>query len=118
MQIARNFCSEFSIQSFEKAGCAVCGELKLLKGMTLLRESAIDTSVLISSFTRQEWHSQSEPIVPLQEPALATSCRHICTPCYQALLCGNVPLMSLANSMWLGEVRSILKSLTFLSKSY
>ena len=116
MQIVHNFCKTFVPENIEERGCAVCGELTIAKDMRTLDPAVHNLGVLRSSDTRTERHKLTDLVAPLQGPILAPNCEKVCEPCVQSLAKGTIPMLSLANGLWLGEVPEILSSLSFAEK--
>ena len=116
MQIAHDFCKEFLPENFEEQGCAVCGELSLVRNMVTLDPTIHHLNVLVSSHSRLERHDVSDPIVSLQGPVLAAAHKTACPSCSESLANGIMPLLSLANGSWVGEVPDVLSDLSFAEK--
>ncbi|KAJ6449107.1 hypothetical protein C8R45DRAFT_755637, partial [Mycena sanguinolenta] len=66
--------------------------------------------------TRKERNSVHDPIESLQGPVLASECDHVCADCEARLLQNIMPLRSLANHLWIGNVPWQLKDLSYAEK--
>ncbi|KAH7907844.1 hypothetical protein BJ138DRAFT_1013892, partial [Hygrophoropsis aurantiaca] len=69
-----------------------------------------------SGFTRQLRKSKADPICDITGPVLAPNCSKVCVKCFQTLIKGKVPTLSLANGLWLGDVPCELQGLSFVEK--
>ncbi|KAJ6462338.1 hypothetical protein C8R47DRAFT_993065, partial [Mycena vitilis] len=113
-RIISRYCSSTNPRRFMERGCAVCGYLTKLSGLTLLTEYRGDMDLLIrEGVTRRERFSSDEPIQELDGPILADKCEHICVECQVSLDNGIVPKLALARHNWVGSVPDALKDLTF-----
>ncbi|KAJ7220908.1 hypothetical protein GGX14DRAFT_354589, partial [Mycena pura] len=114
LRIIRDFCAEFEASVIEEAGCCVCGLLTPGPRLTKLSETSLDLTVLHQpDATAQERLSCSDPVCSLPGPVLAPNCDTICVDCEDKLLKNELPLHSLANFNWLGEIPLQLQGLTF-----
>ena len=109
-------CKKFEPNSFEEAGCAVCGQLVPLSSLTRLSAMKNYLHVLgAPSVTRQERFKISDKICEYPY-AIDQSCQHICNPCRASIRVSRVPKMALANGLWLGPVPEALSSLRYIEK--
>jgi len=72
--------------------------------------------VLRSPNSQVERLEAVDPIRPVEGPLLAPGCDSVCDRCHESLLKNKMPLFSLANGMWVGEVPEVLTSLSFAEK--
>jgi hypothetical protein len=70
------------------------------------------TVLYSSDVTRKERKSAASKIAELEGPVIDTTCDHICV-CQDALDKSKRHTNSLSNGLWIGEVPSELKNLTF-----
>jgi len=63
-----------------------------------------------------ERFQESDPISEIEGPILAENCNKICKNCLQCLSKRKVPLLALANGVWLGEIPEALQNLTYAEK--
>lgn len=116
-KIIADFCADTSPAAFVESGCAVCAELKPLQELTLLADSQCDLGILIGEdVTRVQRHQSSDPIIDIKGPIIDSSCKYICVDCESSLIAGKVPLRSLANGLWIGEVPAELQNLSFAER--
>ena len=102
---------------FEEAGCAVCGRLTCLTDLINKHELKISWDILtISGVTRKERHHHNDPIEDMEGPVLAPGCDGICSDYVKSLKKQRMPKLALANGIWIGQVPSVLKDLTFAEK--
>ncbi|KAH7906546.1 hypothetical protein BJ138DRAFT_1016019 [Hygrophoropsis aurantiaca] len=118
--ITRNYCKDLQPSHIQEAGCAVCGELQLIKDLTSLTDIDCDLSILcVEGVTRAERLVSDDPIISKPCPILDPACKHMCSKCLKDIKKNKIPLFSLAvishttNHMWLGEVPDVLKNLTY-----
>ena len=117
-KILSGFIADTSPSNFMEAGCASCGQLtpmKLLKDLKSLKLN-LDPLKSIKGLTRMERKAVNEPITEIKGPVLAHGCKMICQSCRKYLKKGKTPPLSLANSLWLGEVPSELSNLTYVEQ--
>ncbi|KAF9471124.1 hypothetical protein BDN70DRAFT_820430, partial [Pholiota conissans] len=67
----------------------------------------------VQSVTRVEKKSVKEPTSHLQGPIVISGCNNVCRTCSEALNKNKVPLKALANGLWIGDIPTALKNLTF-----
>jgi len=115
--ITKRFCEQIAPSNFIEAGCAVCGQLTLLSELTPLSEINIHLDILFQEgISRKERNNQSQPIEDVLGPIIDTRCGNICDSCFKTVSKGKIPLISLANGLWLGEVPDELQNLGYAEK--
>ncbi|KZP10047.1 hypothetical protein FIBSPDRAFT_665870, partial [Athelia psychrophila] len=116
-RIVREFCQRQCSVNVEEIGCAVCAQLTLkndAKYLDLLEYShLLESSVGGSRIKRKR---DSDPVCEVDGPLLANMDNLVCTDCHVLVSKSKTPLLSLANSMWLGEVPEQLKGLSYAEK--
>lgn len=112
--IISRFCKAFSAENIEETGCAVCGQLILVAESTPL-SNCQNLDLLASSpdATRQTRHRSTDPILAVDGPVLAKGCNSVCSDCEQSLKSSKIPMFSLTNYMWLGDVPPELQGLSY-----
>lgn len=116
-RIISKFCKETSPDSFIETGCAVCGELRPISELTLLDQTKSDITLLVGEdVTRLQRRKVSDPILEIKGPILDMNCKHICVDCESSLISGKIPLRSLANGLWIGDIPDELKDLSFAER--
>ena len=102
---------------FTEAGCAVCGELKLIHTMSCLRSMKNYLHILENQgVTCVERKSASAPVKEYKGAVLDYSCNRICNTCRVSICNGKIPCISLANNLWIGKVPEDLSSLKNVEK--
>jgi hypothetical protein len=102
-QIINDFCDDTSPSAVEESGCAVCGQLKSCKDLTLLQNSGCDLNLLIAvGVTRKEWLLYEDPVTERHGPVIDDACKNVCHTCLGSLQKGKVPKHALASGLWLG----------------
>ncbi|KDR75359.1 hypothetical protein GALMADRAFT_69351, partial [Galerina marginata CBS 339.88] len=115
--IVTRFCNEVSLKSVREEGCAVCGQLTLIKNLTGMDHIKDNLGLLEQTgVTRLPRVSKLHPVKEIDRPILASGCRRICQTCNKSLVKGMRPKFSLANGLWLGEVPEVLSSLRFAER--
>lgn len=116
-KIISNFCKESSPEYFEEGGCGVCGQLTLLTDLIPFEESKSEKSLLVNyGMTRKMRKSNSDPVEEIKGPVMDKTCNSICVLCENSLTNGKIPVNSLANGLWLGEVPPELQNLSFAER--
>ena len=116
-RVMTDFCNDSSKNSFEEAGCAVCGQLINKSELTRLKSVKGMLNVLaIPGITRVERKSSSEKIKEFAGPVLDYECNMICTDCRSTIRKGKIPNHALANGLWIGKVPKALSELRFIEK--
>ncbi|KAF7973794.1 hypothetical protein HWV62_14284 [Athelia sp. TMB] len=118
MDIIANFCRAQSPYEFEEVGCAVCGQLVKRKHSLQLDDADLDTTLLygLPGSTRKERTRASQPIEELSGAILAKDCTHVCKDCNEFLENRRLPINTLANGLWIGDVPEALKNLTYAER--
>ncbi|KAL1671556.1 hypothetical protein EV122DRAFT_198064, partial [Schizophyllum commune] len=112
--IVRGFCADTSKEAIEEVGCASCGILCNRASSKSVKDRKLDLSLLIEPHaTRLERDSLRQPLKRVDGPVLAQECDRICVTCFDHLVSGRRPPMSLANGLWIGEVPDVLKGLSY-----
>jgi hypothetical protein len=115
-KIIRYFCADTSPFVFMESGCAVCGKLTQQKKLSNLINVKNINLLCRKDVSRLERFKDSDPISEIDGPILAENCNKICENCLQCLSKGKVPLLALANGVWLGEIPDALRNLTYAEK--
>ncbi|KAF8800470.1 hypothetical protein BYT27DRAFT_7117458, partial [Phlegmacium glaucopus] len=80
--ILTNACKRMQPDQFMEAGCAVCGELKLIHTMSCLKSMKNYLHILeTQGVTRVERKSAATPVKEYKGAVLDYSCNHICDTC-------------------------------------
>jgi hypothetical protein len=93
MNIAKDFTDEFLPSNIKESGCAVCGQLTLVKTMISLQDVKDYLHVLIPTHTRQERISETDNICTMPGPVLAANCSTVCPECHSSLLAEKRPAL-------------------------
>jgi hypothetical protein len=112
-KIISGFCADTSPDIFEEIGCAVCGKLTPVCGMEDLSEVENINLLKADGVTRKARSKSSDPVKELRGPILAPGCSKVCPLCVQSLDKGNLPTLSLANGLWIGQIPEELQDLTY-----
>jgi len=111
--IVSDFCADTSPETFEEAGCAVCGKLTQICEMEELSEVENISMLKVDGVTRKARFQSSDPVKELRGPILAPGCSKVCPICVESLDKGNMPTLALANGLWVGEIPDELQDLTY-----
>ena len=98
---------------FEEAGCAVCEKLTPLCEMEELSEVENISLLNVDGATRKARCKNCDPVRDLRGPILAPGCRRVCSVCIESLDKEKMPILSLANNIWIGEIPDELQGLTY-----
>jgi hypothetical protein len=98
---------------FEEAGCAVCGKLTPICEMEDLSEVENIGLLNVDGVTRRARCKSSDPVRDLRGPILAPGCNRVCSVCIESLDKRKLPILSLANGIWIGEIPDELQGLTY-----
>ena len=118
-RIIADWCKDISPDAFEEAGCAVCGQLTLLKELVPLSDADCNYKLLLregSGMTCLERNVSSDPVQEIKGPVIDHECSSICRSCRQILHRGCVPTYALANGLWLGKTPPVLQDLKFAER--
>jgi hypothetical protein len=114
LDILTNACKEMNPSRFTESGCAVCGKLTPISELSDLASMSLNLDVLKRRHvTRVERYKVFDKMTNLTGPVLAKDLDKICSKCIKPLSKGKMPLMSLANGLWVGEVPPQLMNLSF-----
>ncbi len=115
--IIKQACSRMNAQNIAETGCAVCGELKPLSGMSRLKAVKRQLDILAASgVSRIQCRNSSSPLREYKGPILDYNCSMICNPCRASIRNGKIPKLALANGLWIGDVPPQLKCLNFVER--
>jgi len=115
--IIEQACNRMKAQNISETGCAVCGELRPLRGMSRLKAIKRQLHVLaVSGVTRVERKNSSSASREYKGPVLDYNCTMVCDSCCGCIRNGKIPKLSLANGLWIGDIPPQLKCLNFLEK--
>jgi len=67
----------------------------------------------IDGVTRKARCKCSDPVRELRGPILAPGCNGVCSVCVESLDNERVPILALANNLWIGEIPDELQGLTY-----
>ena len=98
---------------FEEAGCAVCGKLTPICEMEELSEVENVGLLKGDGVTRKARYKSSDPVKELKGSILAPGCSRVCFICIESLDKNKMPLLALANGLWIGEIPDELQNLTY-----
>ena len=112
-RIVLDFCADTSPEIFEEAGCAVCGKLTPVCEMEELSEVENIGLLKVDAVTRKARHKSSDPVRELRGPILAPGCSRVCPICVESLDNNKIPILALANGIWIGEIPDELQNLTY-----
>ncbi|KAL1719379.1 hypothetical protein EV715DRAFT_199158, partial [Schizophyllum commune] len=99
--------------ALEESGCAVCGELKPLTSLTALSDIQNTLSpVVVDNVGVKEDGSAWDR----GKPVLAPGLDQVCSDCRGPLSRNQMPRMSLANDLWIGEVPLELRQLRYFER--
>jgi hypothetical protein len=116
-QIITDFCQEFDAGNIVERGCAVCGQLTSSSQLSKLSAVSNHLELLeMSGVASKERKSIHDSRADITGPILASGCNEICHSCRRSLREGKVPRMALARNLWIGDIPSELKALTFIEK--
>jgi hypothetical protein len=111
--IVSDFCADTSPDVFEETGCAVCGKLTPICTMEELSEVENVSLLKADGVTRKARSKGSDPVKELRGPILAPACNKVCSICAESLDKKKVPILALANGLWIGEIPDELQGLTY-----
>ncbi|KAF8591794.1 hypothetical protein K439DRAFT_1326360 [Ramaria rubella] len=102
-----------------EVGCHVCGTLTKLSNAILATDAQVDWSILDQrgqGINVKERKQATDECYEWKGPVLDKSCAHVCPDCLSKLKKRTVPLMSLANGNWIGQVPIRLWGLSYTEK--
>jgi hypothetical protein len=111
--IVSGFCHDTSPDVFEEAGCAVCGKLTPICEMEECSEVENISLLKGDGITRKARCKSSDPVRELRGPILAPGCSRVCSICIEFLDKKKLPILALANGLWIGEIPDELQNLTY-----
>ena len=111
--IVSGFCNDTSPEVFEEAGCAVCGKLTPICEMEELSEVENINLLKVDGVTRKSRCKSSDPVRELRGPILAPGCSGVCSVCIESLDNNKIPIMALANNLWISKIPDNLKDLMY-----
>ncbi|KAF8579355.1 hypothetical protein K439DRAFT_1359709, partial [Ramaria rubella] len=118
--IIRGFVEATDMKSqIHEVGCRVCGTLTKLSNAILATDAQVDWSILDQKrqgITVKERKQATDECYEWKGPVLDKSCAHVCPDCLSKLKKRTVPLMSLANANWIGQVPIQLRGLSYTEK--
>ena len=114
--IVLDFCADTSPETFEEAGCAVCGKLTPVGEMEELSEVENIGLLKVDAVMRRARCKSSDPVRELRGPVLAPGCNRVCRICVSTLDTNKMPIMALANGIWIGEIPDELQNLTYVEQ--
>ncbi len=125
-RVVRDFCNDCLPNKIEEALCAVCAELHI--GSSMCSVSSLSDSIYLLEPSmhglRGVSHKErpfstdvrSQPAEELDGPLLVPETDRVCRDCFEHLMKDNLPPKALANGLWIGDVPSELKGLTYAEK--
>jgi hypothetical protein len=111
-RIVLDFCADTSPEIFEEAGCAVCGKLTPVCEMKELSEVENIGLLKVDAVTRKARRKSSDPVREFRGPILAPGCSRVCPICVESLDKNKMPILALANGVWIQEIPDELQNLT------
>ncbi|KAJ7083513.1 hypothetical protein C8R43DRAFT_909503, partial [Mycena crocata] len=116
-KIIRGMCEDMDPEKIEESGCAVCGQLTPNIELTPRDELDLDWDLLCRpGVTRKERFHNDDPVEELEGPILLDNCNSVCADCEARMRSRVLPLFSLANHIWIGQVPWQLQDLSFAEK--
>jgi len=112
-KIVSDFCADTSPEVFEEAGCAVCGKLTPVCEMEELSDVENLSLLRVDGVTRKARSNSSDPVKELRGPIFAPGCSNVCSTCVEFLEKEKMPILALANGLWVGEIPNELQDLTY-----
>ena len=119
-KVVSDFCADTSPDKFEVAGCAVCGKLTPICKMEELSDVENINLLEVDGVTRKARSSSFDLVKGLRGPILAPGCNNVCSVCLEfvdraasSLEKGNIPILALANGLWVGNIPDELQDLTY-----
>ncbi|KAI9061410.1 hypothetical protein FKP32DRAFT_1575942, partial [Trametes sanguinea] len=126
LDVVRRWTDRFARDTIEEVGCAVCGSLVSRRDVVRRMDIELPLHILArpgEGLTRRERLAPSDPVaVELDGPILYSGgvehvgsqrLLNVCPQCLKSLMKDELPVLSLANGRWLGEVPLVLSDLTY-----
>ena len=111
--IVSDFCADTSPEVFEETGCAICGKLTPICETDELSEVENVNLLKVDGVTRKARCKNTDPVRELRGPILAPGCNRVCPTCVESLNKEKMPILALANGLWVGEIPDELQDLTY-----
>src|SRR6204780_1896282 len=112
-KIVSGFSADTAPEAFEEDGCAVCGKLTPVREMEELSDVENINLLKVDGVTRKARCKSSDPVRELRGPILAPDCSRVCPICVESLEKKKMPILALANGLWVGKIPDELKDLTY-----
>jgi hypothetical protein len=109
-------CIKLNPETFEEAGCAVCGQLVPMSILSKLSAMKQYFPLLEMPGTSRQERLKKSDKVKEYPVVIDHSCHKICNDCRSSLRLGKVPRYALANGLWIGAVPDVLSSLRYIEK--
>ena len=95
-----------------------CRLIRLLLKQSLFRKHdfaalKIVNLLKVDGVTRQARCKSTDPVRELKGPILAPGCSRVCPTCLESLEKKKMPILALANGLWIGKIPDELKDLTY-----
>ena len=115
-QVITEACKKLAADSFEEAGCGICGQLVLISCLSKISAVKNYLHVLEApGATRQERFQKTDKICEFPT-AIDPKCNRVCNDCRTSLRKGIVPKYALARGLWIGAVPDVLSSLKYFER--
>lgn len=116
-EVIEGWVRDVTFPCIEESGCSVCGVLYPVKDLKSLKSLNIDLNILtVTGVTMKERMSADEPLEDEEGPVLTGDKDSVCISCVRSLQKNQVPLLALANGLWIGEIPDQLKGLTWMEQ--
>ncbi|KAH6888882.1 hypothetical protein BKA70DRAFT_1045289, partial [Coprinopsis sp. MPI-PUGE-AT-0042] len=115
----RAYCQQLAPEQIEEGGCCVCGQLHRHIDLAPFDIARYPAGILddTDGISRMERRASEDAIRTLLGPITVPGLTMVCSICDAALSKGNLPVLSLANGLWLGEIPDALKDLTLAERA-
>ena len=117
--IAYSFCRATDPCALQEVGCMICGMLVRKQDAVKKEEAKVDFNILCDNGLKvacQERWDTNQPRQEIQGPITDNSCSYLCMDCLKLLRRRKIPLLSLANGNWIGNVPTQLSDLSYAEK--
>ncbi|KIJ37914.1 hypothetical protein M422DRAFT_177292 [Sphaerobolus stellatus SS14] len=113
--IVSQFCKAIAPNEFEEVGCAVCGILTQRRLALHKDKVKFDWSLLntVTGNVAKLEHNSDIDINDYTGPVIDTKCKHVCS---NLLLKRKIPLLSLCNGNWIGDIPEQLQGPSYAKK--